>query len=68
MANYDALAVEEEIIAFWMKNKIYEKAKIKNIYGGIRALPSFLKKQNKKGKKYGETDLLKNKDYYPPKP
>ena len=33
------------------------KAKIKNIYGGIRALPSFLKKQNKKGKKYGETDL-----------
>ena len=44
------------------------KAKIKNIYGGIRALPSFLKKQNKKGKKYGETDLLKNKDYYPPKP
>ena len=44
------------------------KAKIKNIYGGIRALPSFLKKQNKKGKKYGETNLLKNKDYYPPKP
>ena len=44
------------------------KAKIKNIYGGIRALPSFLKKQNKKGKKYGETDLLKNKDYYPPNP
>ena len=44
------------------------KVKIKNIYGGIRALPSFLKKQNKKGKKYGETNLLKNKDYYPPKP
>ena len=42
------------------------KAKIKNIYGGIRALPSFLKK--KKNKKYGETDLLKGKNYYPPKP
>ena len=28
----------------------------------------FLKTQNKKGKKYGETDLLKNKDYYPPQP
>jgi len=44
------------------------KKKIKNIWGGIKATPSFLKKQNKKGKKYGETDLLKNKDYYPPKP
>ena len=44
------------------------KAKIKNIYGGIKALPSFLKKQNKNNKKYGETDLLKGKDYYPPKP
>ena len=38
------------------------KAKIKNIYEGIKATPSFFKKQNKKGKKYGETDLLKNKD------
>ena len=44
------------------------KKKIKNIWGGIKATPSFLKNQNKKGKKYGETDLLKNKDYYPPKP
>ena len=47
------------------------KAKIKNIYEGIKATPSFLKKQNKKdkkGKKYGETDLLKGKDYYPPQP
>ena len=44
------------------------KVKIKNIYGGIKALPSFLKKQNKNNKKYGETDLLKCKDYYPPKP
>ncbi len=44
------------------------KTKIKNIYGGIRALPSFLKKQKKVNKKYGETDLLKGKDYYPPKP
>jgi NAD(P)H-hydrate repair Nnr-like enzyme with NAD(P)H-hydrate dehydratase domain len=44
------------------------KAKIKNIYGGIRALPSFLKKQKKVNKKYGETDLLKGKNYYPPKP
>jgi len=44
------------------------KAKIKNIYEGIRATPSFLKKQNKKGKKYGETNLLKGKDYYPPQP
>ena len=42
------------------------KAKIKNIYGGIRALPSFLKKQKKVNKKYGETDLLKGKNYYPP--
>ena len=44
------------------------KAKLKNIYEGIRATPSFLKKQNKKGKKYGETNLLKGKDYYPPQP
>ena len=44
------------------------KTKIKNIYGGIKALPSFLKKQNKNNKKFGETDLLKGKDYYPPKP
>ena len=44
------------------------KAKIKNIYGGIRALPSFLKKQKKVNKKYGETNLLKGKDYYPPQP
>ena len=42
------------------------KKKIKNIWGGIKATPSFLKK--KKNKKYGETDLLKGKDYYPPKP
>ena len=42
------------------------KNKIKNIYGGIRALPSFLKKQKKVNKKYGETNLLKGKDYYPP--
>jgi len=42
------------------------KTKIKNIYGGIRALPSFLKKQKKVNKKYGETNLLKGKDYYPP--
>ena len=38
------------------------KTKIKNIYRGIRA--TF----KKKNKKYGETDLLKGKDYYPPKP
>ena len=44
------------------------KAKIKNIYEGIKATPSFLKKQNKKGKKYGETNLLKGKDYYSPQP
>ena len=45
------------------------KKKIKNIYGGIKATPSFLKKQKKvKKKKYGETDLLKGKNYYPPKP
>jgi len=45
------------------------KKKIKNIYGGMRALPSFLKKQKKVNKKkYGETDLLKEKNYYPPKP
>ena len=46
-----------------------DKKKIKNIYGGIRALPSFLKKEKKVNKKkYGETDLLKGKNYYPPKP
>ena len=44
------------------------KAKIKNIYEGIKATPSFLKKKKIKNKKYGETDLLKGKDYYPPKP
>ena len=42
------------------------KKKIKNIWSGIKATPSFLKK--KKNKKYGETDLLKGKNYYPPKP
>jgi hypothetical protein len=45
------------------------KKKIKNIYGGMKALPAFLKKEKKvKKKKYGETDLLKGKNYYPPKP
>ena len=44
------------------------KKKIENIYGGMRALPSFLKKEKKVNKKYGETDLLKGKNYYPPKP
>ena len=45
------------------------KKKIKNIYGGMKALPSFLKKEKKVNKKkYGETDLLKGKNYYPPKP
>ena len=38
------------------------KKKIKNLYGGIKE--TF----KKKNKKYGETNLLKNKDYYPPKP
>ena len=43
------------------------KKKIKNIYEGINATPSFLKKQKKiNKKKYGETDLLKGKNYYPP--
>ena len=43
------------------------KKKIKNIYGGMKALPSFLKKEKKVNKKkYGETDLLKGKNYYPP--
>ena len=42
------------------------KAKIKNIYGGIKA--TFKKKKIKTNKVYGETDLLKGKDYYPPKP
>ena len=44
------------------------KKKIKNIWGGIKATPSFLKKKKIKNKKYGETDLLKGKNYYPPKP
>ena len=44
------------------------KKKIKNIWGGIKATHSFLKKKKIKNKKYGETDLLKGKDYYPPKP
>ena len=45
------------------------KKKIKNIWGGIKATPSYLKKQKKQNnKKYGETNLLKGKDYYPPKP
>ena len=44
------------------------KKKIKNIYGGMKALPAFLKKEKKVNKKYGETDLLKGKNYYPPKP
>ena len=43
------------------------KKKIKNIYGGMKALPAFLKKEKKVNKKkYGETDLLKGKNYYPP--
>ena len=45
------------------------KTKIKNIWGGIKATPSYLKKKKKQNnKKYGETNLLKGKDYYPPKP
>ena len=45
------------------------KKKIKNIYEGMKATPSFLKKEKKVNKKkYGETDLLKGKNYYPPKP
>ena len=43
------------------------KKKIKNIWGGIKATPSYFKKKKKQNnKKYGETDLLKGKDYYPP--
>ena len=43
------------------------KKKIKNIYEGIKATPSFLKKQKRiNKKKYGEPDLLKGKNYYPP--
>ena len=45
------------------------KQKIKNIWGGIKATPSYFKKKKKQNnKKYGETDLLKGKNYYPPKP
>ena len=42
------------------------KTKIKNIYGGIKA--TFKKKKIKTNKVYGETNLLKGKDYYPPQP
>ena len=46
-----------------------QKTKIKNIWDGIKATPSYFKKKKKQNnKKYGETDLLKGKDYYPPKP
>ena len=45
------------------------KKKFKNIWGGVKATPSYFKKKKKQNnKKYGETDLLKGKDYYPPKP
>lgn len=45
------------------------KKKIKNIVEGIKATPSYFKKEKKVNKKkYGETDLLKGKNYYPPKP
>ena len=45
------------------------KQKIKNIWGGIKATPSYFKKKKiKTNKVYGETDLLKGKDYYPPQP
>ena len=44
------------------------KKKIENIVEGIKATPSYFKKEKKVNKKYGETDLLKGKDYYPPKP
>ena len=45
------------------------KKKIKNIWGGVKATPSYFKKKKKQNnKKYGETDILKGKDYYPPKP
>ena len=43
------------------------KKKIENIVEGIKATPSYFKKK-KVNKKYGETDLLKGKNYYPPKP
>jgi len=41
------------------------KKKIENIVEGIKATPSYFKKK-KVNKKYGETDLLKGKNYYPP--
>ena len=45
------------------------KKKIKNIWGGIKATSLYLKKNKKQNnKKYGETNLLKGKDYYPPQP
>ena len=42
------------------------KKKIKNIYCRIKE--TFKKKKKQNNKKYGETDLLKGKNYYPPKP
>ena len=45
------------------------KKKIKNVWSGIKSTPSYFKKKKKQNnKKYGETDLLKGKNYYPPKP
>ena len=45
------------------------KTKIKNIWGGVKATPSYFKKKKKQNnKKYRETDLLKGKNYYPPRP
>ena len=38
------------------------KKKIKNNYEGIKATPSYFKKEKKENKKYGETDLLKGKN------
>jgi len=47
------------------------KTKITNVIEGIKATPDFIRKNIKKKEKkttVKETDLLKGKDYYPPKP
>ena len=49
---------------------VHAKEKIQNVVEGIKATPDFIRKNIKKKEKkttVKETDLLKGKDYYPPK-
>ena len=50
---------------------VHAKEKAQRVWEGIKATPDYIKKHIKKKEKkttVKETNLLKGKDYYPPKP